>query len=74
MFLAFNVAFMNYCYKTRNIKVCILKLGARHTIFCVQELLVCWEITLYFAFIWAGVPEKPDRVKGAIYSTVELSE
>lgn len=54
--------------------VCILKLGARHTIFCVQELLVCWEITLYFAFIWAGVPEKPDTVKGVIYSTVEPSE
>jgi len=50
-----------------------LSLEPKHTIFCIQELLVCWEITLYFAFIWTCVPEKQDRVKGAIYSAENLS-
>ena len=44
------------------------------TIFCIQELLVCREITLYFAFIWASVPENQDKVKRAIYSAENLSK
>lgn len=46
----------------------------KHTIFCIQELLVCREITLYFAFIWASVPENQDKVKRAVYSAENLSK